>query len=134
MDVVCGGGDDVREVEGVEVGVADDGLVVDVADDGLRIALVRVVDLRLFCVGLKLTRIKKITEMKKKTQETMIEIFRVLVASLTSTPGVYVGVKVRSEFCSGPVAGPSATPFSCTDFSFCLRAASDRKVGRAMLD
>ena len=41
LDVVCGGGDDVREVEGVEVGVADDGLVVDVADDGLRIALVR---------------------------------------------------------------------------------------------
>lgn len=35
LDVICRGGDDVGEVEGVEVGVADDGLVVDVADDGL---------------------------------------------------------------------------------------------------
>ena len=47
---------------------------------------------------LELTRIRKTTEIKKQKHDIMIQIFRVWVAFLTSTPGVYVGVRVRSEF------------------------------------
>jgi len=68
-------------------------------------------------------------EIKKKRLEIMIQFLLVRVASLISTPGVYVGVRVRSELMSAPV-----NPLGCLFFCFCLRAASDRKVGRAILD
>jgi hypothetical protein len=85
------------------------------------------------------TRIKKMTDMKKKIHEIIIHVFRVLVASLMLTPGVYVGVNVRSEFRSVPTTPfPFVVPFplaagstfSCS-LAF-LRAASDRKDGRAI--
>lgn len=74
------------------------------------------------------TRIRNMTEIRKKRLERMIQFLLVRVARLTSTPGVYVGVRVRSELISVPI-----TPFPCSFVFFCLRAASDRKVGRAML-
>jgi hypothetical protein len=72
---------------------------------------------------------RNITEMKKKRLERMIQFLLVLVASLTLTPGLYVpcGVSVRSELFSAPV-----TPVGSSSLFFCLRAASDLNVGRAM--
>ncbi len=86
------------------------------------------------------TRIKKMTDMTKKIHEITTHVFRVLVASLMLTLGVYVSVNVRSEFRSVPTTPfPFVVPFpfaagstfSCSLAS--LRAASDRKDARAML-
>lgn len=67
--------------------------------------------------------------MAKKMLEAMIQFRRVRVASFTSTPGVYVGVRVRSE-----VFSAAATPPFCSAAFRCLLAARDLKVGSAMTD
>ena len=69
------------------------------------------------------------TEIKKNRLATIMAFRRVDVARLMSTPGVYVGVNVRSD--EDPSATPSALSSFWAFFS-CLRAASDLKVGRAM--
>lgn len=87
---------------------------------------------------MRLTRIKKTVEMTKKSTEIKIHVFLVFVALLTSTPGVYVGVNVRSELMSilgattpSPFAGTA--PFGGTSvFCLFLLEASERNVGRAM--
>lgn len=77
-------------------------------------------------------------DMMNKKTESMIHVFLVLVALFMSTPGVYVGVSVRSELMSVPgAATPSpfaaTAPFGGTSvFSLFLLEASERKVGRAM--
>ena len=65
---------------------------------------------------------RKTTDMRRQRHEIRIHVFLVLVALLKSTPGVYVGVNVRSETLSS--AGVSL--FSCR------RAAIDLKVGKVM--
>jgi hypothetical protein len=53
------------------------------------------------------------------------------VARLMLTPGVYLGVNVRSEEAfSGPATPSGLSSFWA--FISCLRAASDLKVGKAM--
>ncbi len=69
------------------------------------------------------------TQTKNKKLDRRIQFLLVLVASLISTPGVYVGVSVRSELISGPV-----TPFDGSCLFCCRRAASELKVGRAILE
>lgn len=75
--------------------------------------------------------IRNTTEIRKNKLVMVTACRLVDVARLMSTPGVYVGVSVRSdEAVSGP-ATPSA-PSSFRDFSSCLRAATDLKVGSAI--
>ena len=56
---------------------------------------------------------------------------RMDVARLMSTPGVYVGVNVRSDEL---VSGPASPSELCSFWALisCLRAASDLKVGSVM--
>lgn len=78
------------------------------------------------------TRTRKTTEMRKKKLAKTTACRLVDVARLMSTPGVEVGVNVRSD---EPSSGRPATPFGRSSFwafCSCLRAASDLKVGRTI--
>jgi hypothetical protein len=70
--------------------------------------------------------------MRKKRQDMRIACRLVAVASLRFTPGVYVGVKVRSEEAFSAPTTPSGRS-SSWDFFSLRRAARLRKVGRAIV-
>ena len=126
----CGSRDYVAEIELEEVGPSDYGFFVYIANYSLPLLLVRWVEGFERKEG-ECTRIRKMTETRKRKLATTMAFRRVDVARLMSTPGVYVGVNVRSD---EPVSGPASPSELCSFWALisCLRAASDLKVGRAM--
>jgi hypothetical protein len=121
-----GGREDIGEVEFEEVGGAQDGLFVDVADYGLEMPIS-------WFLGEGMdghTRMRNTIDIKKKRLAMMMAWRRVDVAFLISTPGVYVGVTVRSEESFSLVTPSGLSSFE--DFFSCLRAARLLNVGRAI--
>jgi hypothetical protein len=91
---------------------------------------------------LERTRMRKMTEMKKESDEVILAILRARVALLTFTPGLSwvfgVDVDVPSDmiWLSSKIPPSEARPWCWTAFSLCCsfrRNLIELKVGRVMI-